>query len=73
MDAGAAYVNAGCLSLSHVMLLSATGLMKQGLNRTLNPSIPRYIKPRLDADFLKWSDAIHAWRSLQDTCLRVAP
>lgn len=59
MDAGASYVNAGYLSPSHIIPLSAPGVMKQGLKWMLNPASPLYIKPRLDADFLKWSYAFN--------------
>lgn len=59
MDAGASYVNAGYLSPSHLTPLSAPGVMKQGLKWMFNPSSPLYIKPRLDADFLKWSYAFN--------------
>ena len=59
MDAGASYVNAGYLSPSHIIPLSAPGVMKQGLKWMFNPASPLYIKPRLDADFLKWSYAFN--------------
>lgn len=59
MDSGASYVNAGYLSPSHLTPLSAPGVMKQGLKWMFNPSSPLYIKPRLDADFLKWSYAFN--------------
>lgn len=54
MDAGASYVNAGYLSPSHIVPLSAPGVMKKGLKWMLNPASPLYIKPRMDLDFLKW-------------------
>jgi D-amino-acid dehydrogenase len=59
MDAGASYVNAGYLSPSHIVPLSAPGMMKKGLKWMFNPASPLYIKPRLDADFLKWSYAFN--------------
>ena len=59
MDSGASYVNAGYLSPSHLTPLSAPGVMKQGLKWMFNPTSPLYIKPRLDADFLKWSYAFN--------------
>lgn len=59
MDAGASYVNAGYLSPSHIVPLSAPGVMKKGLKWMFNPASPLYIKPRLDADFLKWSLAFN--------------
>lgn len=59
MDAGASYVNAGYLSPSHIVPLSAPGVMKKGLKWMFNPASPLYIKPRLDGDFLKWSMAFN--------------
>lgn len=54
LDGGASYVNAGYLSPSHIIPLSAPGVMKKGLKWMFNPTSPLYIKPRLDFDFLKW-------------------
>jgi len=59
MDAGASYVNAGYISPSHLIPLSAPGVMKQGLKWMFNPASPLYIKPRLDFDFLKWAWAFN--------------
>lgn len=59
MDAGASYVNAGYLSPSHLIPLSAPGVMKKGLKWMFNPARPLYIKPRLDLDFLRWSWAFN--------------
>ena len=59
MEAGASYVNAGYISPSHIIPLSAPGVMKQGLKWMFNSSSPLYIKPRLDIDFLKWTWAFN--------------
>lgn len=59
LDGGASYVNAGYLSPSHIIPLSAPGVMKKGLKWMLNPSSPLYIKPRLNKDFLKWTWAFN--------------
>lgn len=59
LDAGASYVNAGYLSPSHLIPLSAPGVMKKGLKWMFNPASPLYIKPRLDSEFLKWSWAFN--------------
>ena len=59
LDGGASYVNAGYLSPSHIIPLSAPGVMKKGLKWMFNPSSPLYIKPRLDLDFLKWTWAFN--------------
>ncbi len=54
MDQGASYVNAGYLSPSHLIPLSAPGVMKKGLKWMFDSSSPLYIKPRFQADFLRW-------------------
>lgn len=59
LDSGASYVNAGYLSPSHMVPLSAPGVMKKGLKWMLDSSSPLYIKPRLNADFLKWTLAFN--------------
>lgn len=59
LDAGASYVNAGYLSPSHIIPLSAPGVMRKGLKWMLDSSSPLYIKPRLDLDFLKWTWAFN--------------
>lgn len=59
MDAGASYVNAGYLSPSHIIPLSAPGVMKKGLKWMFDSKSPLYIKPRLDSDFLKWTYAFN--------------
>ncbi len=59
LDSGASYVNAGFLSPSHVIPLSAPGVMKEGLKWMFNSSSPLFIKPRLDLDFLKWTLAFN--------------
>lgn len=55
LDSGASYVNAGYLTPSHVIPLSAPGAMLQGLIWMLDKSSPFYIKPRLERDFIKWA------------------
>ncbi len=59
LNAGASYVNAGYLSPSHIIPLSAPGVMKQGLKWMFNSSSPLYIKPRLNPDFLQWAWAFN--------------
>ncbi len=59
LDSGASYVNAGYLSPSHIIPLSAPGVMKKGLKWMLDKSSPLYIKPRLDLDFFKWTLAFN--------------
>ena len=46
--------SAGYVSPSHVMPLSAPGMVWQGLKWMTNPRSPFYIQPRLDGDLLRW-------------------
>jgi len=55
MEGGASYVNAGYLTPSHIIPLAAPGMMAKGLKWMFNSSSPFYMKPRLEADFLKWA------------------
>lgn len=59
MDQGASYVNAGYISPSHIIPLSAPGVVKKGIAWMFDPSSPFYVKPRLNADFLKWAWAFN--------------
>ena len=59
LDAGASYVNAGYLSPSHIIPLSAPGVMKKGIKWMFDKSSPLYIKPRLNLDFLRWTWAFN--------------
>ncbi|ARV12260.1 amino acid dehydrogenase [Gilvibacter sp. SZ-19] len=59
MDQGASYVNAGYLTPSHIIPLAAPGVMKKGLKWMFNSSSPLFIKPRLEADFIKWTLAFN--------------
>lgn len=55
MDGGASYVNAGYIAPSHIIPLSSPGMMAKGIKWMFNSSSPFYMKPRLDADFIKWA------------------
>ena len=59
LDSGASYVNAGYISPSHLIPLSAPGVMKKGIKWMLNPSSPLYIKPRFELEFMKWAWAFN--------------
>ena len=52
---GASYVNAGYVTPSHIIPLSAPGMISKGIKWMFNSSSPFYVKPRLELDFLKWS------------------
>ncbi len=51
---GASYVNAGYITPSHIISLAAPGMITKGIKWMFNSSSPFYVKPRLDAEFLKW-------------------
>lgn len=55
ISSGASFVNAGYITPSHIIPLAAPGMITKGLKWMLNSSSPFYVKPRLEADFLKWS------------------
>lgn len=59
MNSGASYVNAGYISPSHIVPLSAPGVVKKGIQWMFDPSSPFYIKPRLHPDFLRWAWAFN--------------
>jgi len=48
------YGNAGMVVPSHFVPLAAPGIIKQGMKWMLSSTSPFYIKPRLNADLLKW-------------------
>ena len=54
-SSGASYVNAGYITPSHIVPLSAPGMITKGIKWMFNSSSPFYVKPRLDKDFLQWS------------------
>ncbi|NNL80376.1 MAG: FAD-dependent oxidoreductase [Flavobacteriaceae bacterium] len=59
MDEGASYVNAGYLSPSHIIPLSAPGVMRKGIRWMFDTSSPLYIKPRLNSDLIRWGLAFN--------------
>ncbi len=74
-----AYGSAGYVSPSHVMPVSAPGMVWQGLKWMLSSRSPFYIKPRLDLDLIRWGwlfarscSVAHLQRAapvLRDLCL----
>lgn len=55
ITSGASFVNAGYITPSHIIPLASPGMITKGLKMMFNSASPFYMKPRLDADFLKWS------------------
>lgn len=53
-SSGASYVNAGYITPSHFIPLAAPGMINKGIKWMFDATSPFYVKPRLNADFLKW-------------------
>ena len=51
---GCSFGNAGYVSPSHFTPLASPGIIAQGLRWMLSASSPFYIRPRLNADLLRW-------------------
>ncbi len=51
---GCSFGNCGLVSPSHIVPLAAPGMVAMGLRWMLNPESPFYLKPRLDAELLRW-------------------
>ncbi|WP_324028265.1 FAD-dependent oxidoreductase [Maribacter sp. BPC-D8] len=59
ITSGASFVNAGYITPSHIIPLASPGMIAKGIKMMFNSASPFYMKPRLDADFLKWSWYFH--------------
>jgi D-amino-acid dehydrogenase len=53
-DENCSYGNAGLVCPSHIIPLAAPGMVALGLKWMRSPESPFYVKPRLDADLLRW-------------------
>jgi len=58
---GTSFGNAGYVSPSHFIPLASPGIIAKGLRWMLSSSSPFYIKPRLDADLIRWG--LSFWKS----------
>jgi D-amino-acid dehydrogenase len=58
---GSSFGNAGIIVPSHIVPLAAPGVINQGLRWLFDAESPFYVKPRLDADLLRWG--YHFWRA----------
>lgn len=58
---GCSFGNMGYMSPSHFIPLASPGIIAEGLKHMLSSSSPFYIKPRLDADLLRWG--YHFWKN----------
>ena len=51
---GCSFGNIGYISPSHFIPLATPGIIKQGIKWMMSSSSPFYIKPRLNADLIRW-------------------
>ncbi|MBF4465543.1 FAD-binding oxidoreductase [Flavobacterium sp. LC2016-12] len=54
MDDGCSYGNAGMIVPSHIIPLAQPGMISQGMKWMFDSKSPFYVKPRLNADLIKW-------------------
>lgn len=59
ITSGTSFGNAGYISPSHFTPLASPGTVAKGLRWMLSSSSPFYIKPRLNADLIKWLMAFY--------------
>ncbi|NND62644.1 MAG: FAD-dependent oxidoreductase [Flavobacteriaceae bacterium] len=62
---GASYINAGYITPSHIIPLSAPGMITKGLKWMFDSSSPFYVKPNLNPEFLKWGLAFKKSATLE--------
>jgi len=55
ISTGASFVNAGYISPSHVIPLSAPGMVAAGIKMMFNAASPFYLKPRFNLDLWRWA------------------
>ena len=55
ITSGTSFGNAGYVSPSHFIPLASPGIVARGLRWMLNSSSPFYIKPRMNADLIRWA------------------
>lgn len=64
---GTSFGNAGYVSPSHIIPLSSPGIISKGLRWMLSSTSPFYIKPRLNADLIRWCLAF--WRNANQSTM----
>jgi D-amino-acid dehydrogenase len=55
LEESCSYANAGMITPSHFIPLSAPGILAQSTKWLLQKDSPLYIKPRLNSDLIRWS------------------
>ncbi|MBK7434130.1 MAG: FAD-dependent oxidoreductase [Chitinophagaceae bacterium] len=58
---GCSFGNMGYMSPSHFIPLASPGIIAEGIRHMISSSSPFYIKPRLNADLMRWG--YHFWKS----------
>lgn len=53
-DSGCSYGNAGMIVPSHIIPLAQPGMIAQGIKWMFDSKSPFYVRPRLDAELLRW-------------------
>jgi len=61
ITSGTSFGNAGYVSPSHFIPLASPGIISKGLRWMFSSSSPFYIKPRLNADLIRWG--LRFWRN----------
>ena len=64
ITSGTSFGNAGYVSPSHFIPLASPGIVAKGLQWMLSSSSPFYIKPRLNADLIRW--CLTFWKSANE-------
>jgi D-amino-acid dehydrogenase len=64
ITSGTSFGNAGYVSPSHFIPLASPGIVAKGLRWMLSSSSPFYIKPRLNADLVRWG--LTFWKSANE-------
>ncbi len=54
LSSGCSFGNAGMIVPSHLIPLAAPGMISKGIRWMFNSSSPFYVKPRWNADLVKW-------------------
>jgi D-amino-acid dehydrogenase len=65
---GTSFGNAGYISPSHFIPLASPGIISKGLQWMLSSSSPFYIKPRLNADLIRWG--LSFWKNANEKTMQ---
>src|SRR5579862_318885 len=68
ITSGTSFGNAGYVSPSHFIPLASPGIVAKGLQWMLSSSSPFYIKPRLNADLIRWG--LTFWKCANEKKMR---